>query len=84
MVLQGNLSTDKGTQTQPNSRSQDMVWRREKGMSLGRAKLFLLIEVALPVTSSSLTSRVFFLLGGESHPSPHEGGSKRKLGSVFA
>lgn len=42
MVLQGNLSTDKGTQTQPNSRSQDMVWRREKGMSLGRAKPFCL------------------------------------------
>lgn len=44
MVLEENLSTDKGTQAQPNCKSQDRVWRREKGriMVPGRAKPFCL------------------------------------------
>lgn len=44
MVLEGKLSADKGTQTQPNCRSQDSVWRREQGriMVPGKVKPFCL------------------------------------------
>lgn len=85
MVLEENLSTDKGTQAQPNCKSQDRVWRREKGQDHGprEGQAFLLTEAALPVAGSSLTSTQTFLLGGEPHPSPQEGGSKRKQCSSF-
>lgn len=83
MVLEGNLSTDKGTQTQPNYRSQDRVWRKGQDCGPGEGQTFLLTEAALPLASSSLTLMQTFLLGGEPPPSPHEGGSKRKLSSIF-
>lgn len=49
----------------------------------GNGQAFLLTEAALHIATSSLTLIQTFLLGGDLHPSPQEGGSKTKLCSSF-
>lgn len=56
MLLEGKLSADKGTQTQPNCRSRtESGGEKRQDHGPGEGQAFLLTEAALPVSSSSWT-----------------------------